>query len=119
MEIDEIINQFVATLPSTICRIIMQRCCLAYGLLNISNATTDVAALYGSILGSAADITIQSYECAKLIGVMELALQGESEEAFWRDLAAQHDAPIFNLSALQAPLIEQHRQAALTKFYEM
>lgn len=114
---DEVLLHFIERLPTTIRDIVLARCCKAFGRLQLI-PNQDLFATFRAILREAED-EARAYSCAKMIAVVELALQDDGwrcEAAFDRDLCEATGARRFSTIDLQAPLAQKLWQAAQNEF---
>lgn len=119
---DVVLIDYVEGLPTTIKDVVLARCCMAFDKLEFGH-DENLLALFTSIIqpaGRASPIGI-IYECAKMIGVISLALETGTldYEAFYRHLHEQTGGQMFNEMSLRAPLADKHWQAAREQFQSL
>ena len=115
---DQALKEFARKLPDTIKEAVLVRCIGPFGLFRL-DPDQDLYATFCSILDDAEHRYLAA-ECAKLIGVMELALQhSRGDEKFYGELAEQTGSPIAKGLAMRAPLRDRHFEGALAKFSRM
>lgn len=115
---DALLKKFARELPATIKDAVLVRCIGPFGLFAL-DPNQDYYALFCSIIDDAAPRR-RAAECAKLIGVMELALEhSKGDEEFYSEAAKETGSTILEEMALRAPLRDRHFENARAKFYEM
>jgi hypothetical protein len=107
-ESDQAIISFLENLPIAIRDNVVSRCCIAFGRLKIDDNLEQRITVLKSVR-NAPDPLVKGYECAKMIGAIELALEDDGDmselyEEFYRD----HDAIEFLESSLREPLVARY-----------
>lgn len=115
------IKKFAADLPNTIKDSVLVGCNSAFVEPSLANLHPEkFQVTFNSILDNVRPRK-RAAECAKLIGVMELALQqsGEGDEEFYKEAAEETGLIELSTMAMRAPLRHRHYKAARARFREM
>jgi hypothetical protein len=116
-EPDEVVLDFLATLPATIKEAVMAGCIIAFGLSRLDPQQNRLADLREYIKDGSA--LRRPYQCAMLIGAIELTLEhDEGDEEYYQQLWT-HGIEDFRNIALRAPLRDKHYQTAHKAFSEL
>jgi hypothetical protein len=110
-----VLKKFAAGLPGTIKDAVLVQCIDAFDLFRF-DPKLDLFAMYCSIIDDARPHR-RAIECAKLIGVMELALEHDEGDAeFYAKIAKETGSTEIEVLGLRAPLRVRHYRSARESF---